>query len=310
MTPSLAHTYVYGAASLLATSAGPALPLPTFPATLGLVPDGAIDQSFAVTASLTVAPQAGSVRKIVVSRSVSNVRFVSGQTRVLFISLLRACATASILHDESGLSACAGITAPTLPTFDPAHLPRVSPFDGGASIDATDEEMPPDVSNDAGAPDAKLDATPETRDAAVEMPPPLYPLGHACAAGTECQSNFCVDSVCCQSACTCGTCGGSTPGTCTPAAAGTGSTTPWGLRATRGRRLRRPAPKDSPPARARARVIRTATARARASSAPLGRSVASSAAVKRARPASLRRARRGRRRTMPVESWRHVRRPR
>jgi hypothetical protein len=254
-TQSLDHAYVYGAGHA-ATTAG-ASALPTFPATLGLVPADALDASFSVTASLAIAPAAGAARQVVVTRKVSDVRFVSGERRMLFISLLRECACAS--GSCSGVatsSACLNVTNPILLPFDPAHLPQLPSTDGGVPADASDggamevgdapadrptearveagmdavadasaerpdAGTPPDATSDIGASDTKPDATPDARDAAVEMPPTLYPRGHACAANAECQDNFCVDSVCCQSACKCGTCGGGAPGTCMPATAGT-----------------------------------------------------------------------------------------
>ena len=249
-TQSLDHAYVYGAASAAATPGASAQPLPTFPATLGLVPAGALDAPFSVTASLAFAPAGGAARRLVVSRTVSGVRFVSGERRVLFVSLLRACVCAGgSCPDVAGPPACADVTSPSLPAFDPAHLPRVLPTDGGATADASDGaateagsadrpadagiEAAMDAVADANAdrPDdgarvdapsdvSAADATPDAGDGAVETPP-LLPRGHTCTANGQCQDTFCVDGHCCESACACGTCGGATPGACAPATAGT-----------------------------------------------------------------------------------------
>jgi hypothetical protein len=251
-TQSLDRAYVYGAASAAATTGASAQPLPAFPATLGLLPASPLDAPFSVTASLAFAPAAGSPRRLVVSRTASGVRFVSGERRVLFVSLLRACACAGgSCPDVAGPPACADVTNPSLPAFDPAHLPRVLPADGGSTADASDGatteagDSPADRSGDVGVetrvdavadanadrPDdgahgdapsdiSAADATLDARDSAVETPQ-LLPRGHTCTANAQCQDTFCVDGHCCESACACGACGGATPGACAPATAGT-----------------------------------------------------------------------------------------
>ncbi|HVR64105.1 MAG TPA: hypothetical protein VMU50_19535, partial [Polyangia bacterium] len=60
--------------------------------------------------------------------------------------------------------------------------------------------------------------------AAADVPPPLSPVGVACAQDVDCDSGFCVDSVCCTSRCdgTCQSCNlTGSPGLCLPAEVGT-----------------------------------------------------------------------------------------
>jgi hypothetical protein len=218
--------------------------LPTFPATIGIVPhdDGAY-VPFGVTAVLLRTPAGASQPSIVVERSATGVQFVRGQTRMLFLSLTRACMCAGTNCPTT--AACGDLTSPTLSAFDPAHLPRVDGGavggpDGGADTSApvdgaidrlgdasaegsveTRPDAPADVGTDAAS-DRESDVAPEAPPA--DAPPDervRFPLGHTCAAASECQDNICVDGVCCENQCACGSCGGATPGKCVPAAAGT-----------------------------------------------------------------------------------------
>lgn len=62
---------------------------------------------------------------------------------------------------------------------------------------------------------------PDDMTTASDMPVGSKPLGTACAAGSECESGFCVDSVCCQSKCD-GQCQQCSPGSgqCQPVTTG------------------------------------------------------------------------------------------
>jgi hypothetical protein len=210
----------------------------TFPATVGLVPAdaagfGAID----VTVSL-VNTQGGPQALPILRRKASGVRFVRGAVRMLFISLSRTCACVGTSCPNALDAACADVVDPTLAPFDPSHLPRVTPDDGGAPADggtdaAPDDDAPsttPDAATDDHPNDARVDAGADRastdgakdgpRDAAAEAPPAKLPRGHACVPGDVCQDGFCVDGFCCESACTCGTCNAA-PGHCAPTAVGT-----------------------------------------------------------------------------------------
>jgi hypothetical protein len=231
----------------------PGPPLPTFPATLGLVPGNGQGGPFSVTATLFAADPPKFVPARVVQRKVSGISFVHGEKRVVFISLLRACVCqGTSCPDPRTASACADVTNPPLTVFDPGHLPRVPAGDGGVAQDGSVDlvfdapgpdvifdgdtdvhpdglpdglpDLAPERSPEAGVDSAPLDAATETTsdavDGAIETPPALFGRGQSCSANGQCQDGFCVDSVCCQSACACGTCGGGKPGTCVPAAAG------------------------------------------------------------------------------------------
>jgi hypothetical protein len=220
--------YELGGASAAATK---------FPATVGLVPGDAGGYGpFGITASLLhTTPDGAGI--IVVHRTVAGLRFVRGSTRVLFLSLLRACDCQGTTCPNALDPACSDLDNPTLTPFDPVHLPRVTKTDGGATPtpdagaevslppDGAGAEAPPDLAVDLRpevAPDAAADVTSaDVRDAPPEAAPAKLARGHVCAGGDQCLEGFCIDGVCCESACTCGTCGGATPGRCAPAVAGT-----------------------------------------------------------------------------------------
>jgi len=203
--------------------------LPTFPATIGLVPrDDAGYGPFDVRAALYRMSSEVTPLEVVVERKATAVQFVRGETRVLYLSLLKACRCAGTSCPST--PPCGDLASPTLTPFDPKDLPHV---DGGAAVDGggdtaadapTDhaadaveagEDAPRDVARDRAAevePDAPhVDAGPEA--------PARFALGHACLAASQCQDGLCVDGVCCESQCTCGTCGAG--GKCAPAGAGT-----------------------------------------------------------------------------------------
>lgn len=203
----------------------------SFPATVGLVPgDAAGYGPFDVTVSLSL-----NGTRTLVTRKASGVRFVRGAVRMLFLPLPRSCECQGTSCPNALTPACADVTGPTLAAFDPAHLPRVAPADGGAGTGgggagggagtggaggATPDagaEHPLDAALDDRREDAMTDGA---RDAATETPPAKLPRGHACGAADACADGPCVDGFCCESACACGECA-STPGTCKPVAAGT-----------------------------------------------------------------------------------------
>jgi hypothetical protein len=215
--------------------------LPTFPATIGVVPGASGVAPFSITATLLRANAETNLEEIVVARKATDVQFVQGQTRTLVLTLLRACACKGTnCPNPSTTPPCGDLVSPTLTPFDPQHIPHVTLSDGGAPVDSgadarrdvaaeattlpdadadhavdAGEDAPRDVARDRAAevePDAsRADAGPEA--------PTRFALGHTCVAASQCQDGFCVDGVCCESKCACGTCGAA--GKCAPAAAGT-----------------------------------------------------------------------------------------
>ena len=212
-------------------------PLPTFPATIGLVPGPGTPVPFSITATLSLT----NPEEIVAVRKATDVQFVQGQTRALVLTLLRACACKGTnCPGPSTTPPCGDLVAPTLTPFDPNHIPHLDRTDAGASMDGGDdaardgaadlsaardtaadraaeagEDAPRDVAGDLAA-EVAPDAPPA--DVAPEAPA-RFALGHTCSGASQCQDNLCVDGVCCESQCSCGTCG--TGGKCDPAGAGT-----------------------------------------------------------------------------------------
>jgi hypothetical protein len=203
-------------------------PLPTFPATIGLVPGPGPLAPFSITATLLrTSPQ-----EIVAVRTATDVQFVQGQTRALVLTLLRACACMGTnCPTPTTTPPCGDLVAPTLASFDPNHIPHGSSTDGSAPGDggadaALDATMPRDTAVDRAveavedAPrDVSVEVAPDAPSADVAPEAPArFPLGHTCGQASQCQDDFCVDGVCCESKCACGTCGAD--GTCAPVAMG------------------------------------------------------------------------------------------
>jgi hypothetical protein len=209
--------------------------LPTFPTTLGLLPDPGGLAPFSITVTL-LRSSPTTKEDVIAVRKATDVQFVRGQTRTLVLTLLRACACkGTSCPDPTTTPACADLVAPTLTPFDPTQVPHVVRADGGASVDgggdaaadaptardaAVDraveaaEDAPRDVASDRAG-DVEPDAA---RDVGAEAPA-RFSLGHACLQAPQCEDGFCVDGVCCESKCACGTCGAD--GKCAPATAGT-----------------------------------------------------------------------------------------
>jgi hypothetical protein len=113
------------------------------PATIGVVPSNGV-ADFTVTAVLWPpgvfdggsGPQrppafpgmgtpAGPIP--LVTRKASHARFVSGEQRVLFLPLQRVCLCAGTSCPHALDVECRELMSPTLPSFDPDHLPRIAP---------------------------------------------------------------------------------------------------------------------------------------------------------------------------------------
>ncbi len=216
--------------------------VPTFPATIGLVPGPGAPEPFSVTATLSLTSSQMKEQQIVAVRKATDVRFVDGQTRTLVLTLLRACACKGTNCPDPGTTPpCGDLVAPTLTPFDPNHIPHVDRTDAGASADggadaARDVAAETPTNHDAAADGAAEAGEDAPRDVAHDLvsevapdaspadlapeAPARFALGHTCSGASQCQDNFCVDGVCCESKCACGTCGGTT-GQCVPATAGT-----------------------------------------------------------------------------------------
>lgn len=107
-----------GGASDMATSR-------TLPATLGFVPSEGGRQVFAITVSAEVNADINARQPPIVSRRVSNIPFVEGEMRTLFVSLLRHCVCQGTSCPNALDDECRDVTAPTLTDFDEDNLPRL-----------------------------------------------------------------------------------------------------------------------------------------------------------------------------------------
>jgi hypothetical protein len=91
-----------------------------FPATLGLIPEHEGNAPFDLSVTLT------SSGLLAVKRSASEVRFVKGETRMLFVGLSRTCqCQGTSCPDPRTAPLCARLVDPPLAPFDPDHLPHL-----------------------------------------------------------------------------------------------------------------------------------------------------------------------------------------
>ena len=127
----------------LATIAGPSAPLPTdfnafnappaplfgnaFPLSMGFGSGGATPD-FSVTVQLLRG--AAFPATIVISRSITNIRFVDQQTMMLIVPLFRACACQGTSCPNPGNPDCDNLASPALQPFDPALAPPSSMMAG------------------------------------------------------------------------------------------------------------------------------------------------------------------------------------
>ena len=93
-----------------------------FPLAFG-VTSGGVTSSFSFTVQLTRGFSTGTLPSIVVSRTVSDIRFVDEQTMMLVVPLLRACACQGTSCPSPGNPMCDAIDRPALLPFDPAVAP-------------------------------------------------------------------------------------------------------------------------------------------------------------------------------------------
>ena len=89
-----------------------------FPFAFG-VTSGGVTSSFSFTVQLTRGFNTGTLPSIVVSRTVSDIRFVDEQTMMLVVPLLRACACQGTSCPSPGNPMCDAVDRPALLPFDP-----------------------------------------------------------------------------------------------------------------------------------------------------------------------------------------------
>lgn len=95
------------------------------PATLGLVPLEDGRQVFGIMLAASKSDGFNGRPPPVVSRRVSNIAFVSGEMRTLFVSLLKHCVCEGTSCPNALDDECRDVTSPTLTAFDEDDLPRL-----------------------------------------------------------------------------------------------------------------------------------------------------------------------------------------
>jgi hypothetical protein len=102
---------------------GSGVPLTPFPLSVGFA-SGGVTTSFSITVRLFVDSFQGTTPTLVMSRTVTDIRFVPGQTMMLVLPMNRACACQGTSCPSD--PACDNVTQPTLVPFDPAVAPPSS----------------------------------------------------------------------------------------------------------------------------------------------------------------------------------------
>jgi hypothetical protein len=93
-----------------------------FPLAIGFT-SGGMTPNFSLVVQLQLQSRAGGPPSIVVSRTISDIRFVDEKTMMVVVPLLRACACDGTSCPSAGDPACDAIRTPTLQPFDPAVAP-------------------------------------------------------------------------------------------------------------------------------------------------------------------------------------------
>jgi len=102
---------------------GSGVPLTPFPLSVGFA-SGGITTSFSITVRLFADSFQGTTPGLVMSRTVTDIRFVPGRTMMLVLPMNRVCACQGTSCPSD--PACDNITRPTLVPFDPTVAPPSS----------------------------------------------------------------------------------------------------------------------------------------------------------------------------------------
>jgi hypothetical protein len=102
---------------------GGGVPLTPFPLSVGFA-SGGTTTSFSITVRMFVGTFQTPTPQLVMSRTVTDIRFVPGQTMMLVLPMNRACACQGTSCPSD--PACDNITRPTVVPFDPAVAPPSS----------------------------------------------------------------------------------------------------------------------------------------------------------------------------------------
>lgn len=96
--------------------------IPDFPLSVGFVSEGTTT-NFSFVARLSKFNFSAPEPLLVVSRTVSDVRFVEGEVRMLVLTMPRVCACEGTSCPLPGNPACSNLTSPMLQAFDPDVAP-------------------------------------------------------------------------------------------------------------------------------------------------------------------------------------------
>ena len=127
----------------VAMNAGPAAPLigergatgtmngltTQFPLAIGFTSEG-MTPNFSLVVQLQLQSSTSGPPSIVVSRTISDIRFVEEKTMMVVVPLLRACACDGTSCPSAGDPACDAIRTPTPQPFDPAVAPPSTMMSG------------------------------------------------------------------------------------------------------------------------------------------------------------------------------------
>lgn len=122
-----------------------------FPLSVGFESGGSTP-NFSITVRLFRATAALGQPLLVVSRTVTDIRFVADRSMMLVLPMNRECACVGTTCPSAGNPNCDNLDDPTLQPFDPAVAPPSSTMNIGVPVGRPDGNIRPPTAVDAGAP--------------------------------------------------------------------------------------------------------------------------------------------------------------
>jgi len=130
---------------------GPAGAIGPFPLSVGFESGGSTP-NFSITVRLFRGVGTLAQPTLVVSRTVTDIRFVADRSMMLVLPMNRECACVGTTCPSAGNPNCDNLAAPTLQPFDPEVAPPSSTMNIGAPVGRPDGNIRPPTAVDAGAP--------------------------------------------------------------------------------------------------------------------------------------------------------------